>query len=165
MRSPAVLVLVVASLLALLAGGCGSPSTFDDSLAEIARPYEFDILRWELGALGHEIGHALSLPHLSGTAMNAFVPAPITMTMGGFGQNANVCPALPFPSPTSQCGTVRLQSVCHQNGVDATNPSHNACPASRSSTDGAVSVMSSRCSGSTTRPLARCRSLRDVFAI
>jgi hypothetical protein len=49
--------------------------------------------------------------------MNATVPAPVTMTMGGFGQTATVCPAQPFPGPTSQCGTVRLQSICHQNGT------------------------------------------------
>lgn len=66
---------------------------------------------------GHEIGHALSLVHLAGTVMNATVPAPVTTTMGGFGQTANVCPAQPFPNPTSQCGTVRLQSMCHQNGT------------------------------------------------
>jgi hypothetical protein len=65
----------------------------------------------------HEMGHSLSLPHLAGTAMNATVPAPVTMTQGGFGQTANVCPAQPFPNPTSQCGTVRLQSLCHQNGT------------------------------------------------
>jgi hypothetical protein len=71
---------------------------------------------------GHEVGHALSLGHLSNTVMNAFIPATPQVTLGGFGQNALVCPAQPFPAPTSQCGQVRLQAACHQNGTTVDPP-------------------------------------------
>lgn len=79
----------------------------------------------------HEVGHTLSLTgapspnpfgHLAGTVMAAAVPSTPAVTLGGFGQQAQVCPLATTPVPISQCGRVRLHSVCNVNGVAVDPP-------------------------------------------
>jgi hypothetical protein len=73
---------------------------------------------------GHEFGHALSLPHLNSTVMNPTLPHTNILTRGGPGMTDTVCPVPrpPPPVPTSQCGQVRLQALCHVNGIEVDPP-------------------------------------------
>jgi len=76
--------------------------------------------------LGHEMGHTLSLPHTSGnpvTLMKALFPLADFLTSGGAGQTDTVCPnPVPPGMGLTQCGRVRLQGMCHVNGVQVDPP-------------------------------------------
>jgi predicted nucleic acid-binding Zn-ribbon protein len=47
-------------LLCLLSGSCSQGADFDSSLSSIVKPYRFNFVKWELGAISHEVGQWFS---------------------------------------------------------------------------------------------------------
>jgi len=47
-------------LLCLLSGSCSQGADFDSSLSSIVKPYRFNFVKWEIGAISHEVGQWFS---------------------------------------------------------------------------------------------------------
>ncbi len=72
---------------------------------------------------GHEAAHTLSLPHLAPPPYTMMIDpkGPDYLTSGGPGMTGLLCPPI-LPTPTSQCGQLRLQALCFVPGVDPLGP-------------------------------------------